>query len=125
MPRFVILRHELPSGHARSLHWDLLLESGTVLRAWALASEPLTSSETMAEQLPDHRLMYLDYEGPISGDRGTVTRWDAGDYQLQVEGPDQVVVQLCGGRLRGMLSLARSTERHFWRVSFSAAPTTG
>ena len=39
--------------------------------------------EMDAEVLPDHRLAYLDYEGPISGDRGSVTRWDRGTYDVE------------------------------------------
>lgn len=30
------------------------------------------------ERLPDHRRLYLNYEGPISGDRGEVTPVAAG-----------------------------------------------
>jgi len=25
--------------------------------------------------------VYLDYEGPVGGGRGTVTRWDGGEYE--------------------------------------------
>ena len=78
------------------------------------------------EQLPDHRLAYLEYEGPISGDRGTVSRCDAGEYALLNEGPRSLRLEMRGARLRGELSLERGgADDHFWRVSFSAAPTTG
>ena len=33
-----------------------------------------------AEASFDHRLVYLDYEGPVSGDRGRVRRVDAGTF---------------------------------------------
>jgi hypothetical protein len=67
-----------------------------------------------AEKTFDHRLMYLDYEGPISGDRGSVVRWDAGSYLLIVEESrarskrdpiDRRVIQLAGKRLEGMLEM--------------------
>ena len=73
--RFVILEHDHPF-----LHWDLLLEDGDVLKSWRLLQAPETGVSVPAEHLPDHRLMYLDYEGPVSGNRGTVTRVAGGEY---------------------------------------------
>ena len=102
-----------------------MLEWNQSLRTWAVASEPGGAIEIEAEALPDHRLAYLDYEGPISGDRGSVTRWDAGHYDLQSDCDGELKVQLCGQRLRGSLALRKEPSGHFWRVSFSAAPSTG
>ena len=79
MPRFVILRHDAPQG----LHFDLLLEASGVLRTWALPQPPDSGVEMECEALPDHRMAYLDYEGPVSGGRGTVDRWDWGTYGLE------------------------------------------
>ena len=70
MPRFVVLEHVRPEDR----HWDLMLESGDALATWALKHSPDSAQPIAAEQLPDHRLAYLDYEGPISGGRGAVTR---------------------------------------------------
>jgi DNA polymerase ligase (LigD)-like protein len=125
MPRFVVLHHDFPAGHVRRPHWDLMLEWGQSLRTWAMASEPGSATEIAAEALPDHRVAYLDYEGPLSGDRGSVTRWDVGQYHLERDREDELTIQLLGGRLRGELRLRQDTEGHFWRVSFSAAPSTG
>jgi hypothetical protein len=77
MPRYVILTHDHPF-----LHWDLMLEDGGVLRTWRLLEEPAVGRTVPAEKLPDHRLAYLDYEGPVSGDRGNVVRWDYGTYDV-------------------------------------------
>jgi hypothetical protein len=33
------------------------------------------------DRLPDHRRVYLDYEGPISGGRGEVVRVEAGTFR--------------------------------------------
>jgi len=77
--RFVILRHEVNGGS----HFDLLLElaSQELLRALQLASWPLAVGESCpAPVLPPHRRIYLDYQGPISGGRGSVTRIDAGTW---------------------------------------------
>lgn len=102
-----------------------MLQWGQSLRTWAVANEPDGAIEIEAEALPDHRLAYLDYEGPISGDRGSVTRWDAGQYDVESDRGEELKVQLRGQRLRGQLSLRQEPGGHFWRVSFSAAPSTG
>ena len=77
MPRrFVILEHDHPF-----LHWDLLLEEECSARTWRLLRKPCLGEPIASEPLPDHRLMYLDYEGVVSGDRGSVKRFLAGTYQ--------------------------------------------
>lgn len=105
MPRFVILRHDHPH-----LHWDFMLETGEVLRAWRLEREPLADAGPIAATaLADHRLMYLDYEGPVSGGRGTVTRWDAGEFLEESRGAArhgrQVRVWLLGRLASGRVVL--------------------
>ncbi len=123
--RYVILTHQLPSGGRRTTHWDLMLESGKVLRTWALADPPADEVTVVGEALPDHRTAYLDYEGPVSGDRGSVARWDEGRYEIVEEAAERLTIALDGRRLRGSLTLERQVESHFWRVSFSADPTRG
>jgi hypothetical protein len=107
MPRYVILRHDTPPGSARPLHWDFMLEAGHVLRTWALAAEPAPGQPVAAEALADHRPHYLDYEGPISGNRGTVSQWDAGTFDWLRDAADEVVVTLRGRRLVGQATLVR------------------
>lgn len=53
----------------------------------------------------DHRLIYLDYEGPISSGRGSVQRVDEGNFVWQEQGCRQVVVQVTAGHLTGVLRL--------------------
>jgi hypothetical protein len=110
MPRFVILRHETPPGRGRGLHWDLMLECGGVLRTWALAEEPEAGKSIAAEQLPDHRLDYLHYEGPVSQNRGTVSRWDNGEYKILEESPTQLTIALDGARLSATATLTKSDK---------------
>ncbi len=100
MPRFVVLTHDHPV-----LHWDLMLEQGDSLRTWRLVRPADSEGPIEAEQLPDHRLAYLDYEGPVSGDRGTVERWDAGTYEIVESIADCLVVRLTGRRLVGLAAL--------------------
>lgn len=71
--RFVILEHNHPF-----LHWDFLVEGPELATTWRLMREPCVGEPILAEPIADHRLMYLDYEGPVSGDRGHVERVLAG-----------------------------------------------
>jgi DNA polymerase Ligase (LigD) len=120
MPRFVILRHETPSGFPRESHFDLMLQRANSLRTWAMERLPALGEDVSAERLPDHRLAYLDYEGKVSGERGTVSRVDAGDYECLMESETQFVVRVSGQMVRGTLTLiAEEDETHRWRVSLS------
>ncbi len=117
MPRFVLLRHDCPPDYERPSHWDLMLESDGVLRTWALAKLPRASNDSVdAEKLADHRLAYLDYEGPVSGERGTVSRVDAGTYETLVEANDCWEIRLNGSVLRGRLALRR-TANNRWMLT--------
>ncbi len=109
MPRYVILEHDHPV-----LHWDLMLEAGDVLRTWRLAALPELGQAVAAEATFDHRLHYLDYEGPIRGNRGRVVRWDRGVFAWQLDSPEQLVVQLEGERLSGLVRLERGGEQAWW-----------
>jgi hypothetical protein len=117
MARFVILCHALPSGER---HWDFMLEFGRALRTWALSEEPAPGRDIAARTLPDHRLEYLDYEGPISEGRGDVTRWDSGDFDIEIDQPRELVVRLRGARLNGTVRLSASPEDAAqWQFSYS------
>lgn len=102
MPRFALLEHRW-----EGVHWDFLLErgDGQGLRTWAI-DEPLAPDKILAARaLPDHRLAYLDYEGAISGGRGSVRRIDRGAFQAEVWEADRVVVWLAGDQLVGRVAL--------------------
>jgi hypothetical protein len=102
MPRFVILEHDHPT-----LHWDLMLEVGERLRTWRLATAPDSAKVIPAEAIGDHRLLYLEYEGPVSGNRGRVRRWEAGNYITEEESADRLTVTLAGDRVRGKAVLRK------------------
>jgi hypothetical protein len=108
MLRFVILEHDSPQRH-----WDLLIEAGDVLRAWRLLAEPKQGVTVPAEPSFDHRKVYLDYEGPISGDRGSVTRWDVGVMSWRESQGERLCMELVGRRLQGVAVLQRTAEG--WR----------
>ena len=100
MPRFVLLEHDHPM-----LHWDFMLEWGSVIRTWRLDRIPAETATLAATTLPDHRLAYLDYEGPVSGDRGSVKRVDSGSFELLAETSEGITVRLDGEVLTGRASL--------------------
>ncbi len=110
MPRYVILEHDHPV-----LHWDLMLEMEGVLKTWRLPAPP-TEQPTEALALGDHRLAYLDYEGPVSGNRGKVHRWDAGTFRMQESTLDRWIVSLDGSRWRGNITLQHARGAT-WGVS--------
>ena len=112
MPRYVILEHDHPE-----LHWDLMLEIGEILRTWRLAAPPQAGGPVRAEPSFDHRRLYLDYEGPVSGNRGNVVAWDRGTYEAVEEAPARVVVRLSGTRLHGTATLQR-VDGGAWELAF-------
>ncbi len=114
MPRFVILRHD----DSRGVHFDFMLEAGDVLKTWALPQPPESGVEMPCEALGDHRLGYLDYEGPISGDRGSVTRWDSGVYQLVEQSMIAWVIDLQGKKLGGRVTLHRKQDEQPWQFRY-------
>lgn len=76
--RWALLRHDFPW-----LHWDFLLArpNAPAATTWRLLRTPCVNEPIAALALPDHRLLYLDYEGPVSGGRGSVQRLDGGEWQ--------------------------------------------
>jgi hypothetical protein len=128
MFRFVILRHAPPPGSPRAVHYDLMLEQDGHLRTWACDALPQSDSTTLADQLPDHRVAYLTYEGEVSGNRGSVTRVAAGEYEFLEETPQFVRIRLSSDTISGLLTIARGDGEppQRWRVSLApAAPSSG
>ena len=103
MPRFAVLAHDHPAPH-----WDLFLEAGPVLRSWRILAPFPAAAPVPAEPIGDHRLLYLDYEGPVGGGRGMVTRVDAGTFTWQADEPDRLTVRLSGSRFVGTLTIHRA-----------------
>ena len=101
MPRFALLAHDWPAPHL-----DLLLEAGPACWTWRLPKFPASGQSVPAERIADHRLAYLDHEGPVSGGRGSVSRIEEGSYELEKAAPERVVVRLHGTRCAGRLVLA-------------------
>jgi hypothetical protein len=129
MARFVLLYHDCPPSYPRSSHWDLMLESGDVLRTWALEQLPRDWSDphsrtadkclgcpaiaagnaVVAISLGDHRRDYLSLEGQLTGNRGAVIRVAAGTYSSEIELPDCWRINLASDELAGALALTRTS----------------
>jgi len=142
MPRFVLLYHDCPPHYARPSHWDLMLEDGDVLRTWALERLPCEwhaaqsrtavvhagcppiseTNEVAAQQLGDHRRDYLEYEGEMSGDRGSVSRVAAGMFTSEKDSPAGWQLSLIGDIVSGVVVLRRIplSDVH-WTLSCSPA----
>lgn len=109
---FVLLEHHTaaPPG----VHWDLLIQvpGQELLAAWRLTENPIDrAAPTPAQRLPDHRPLYLDYEGEISRNRGTVLRLDRGDAVVREYGGETITVELRGRNLCDEFVVARDADR--------------
>ncbi len=100
MARFVILEHDHPF-----FHWDLLLENGESLKSWRVRQNLLVQHVQIIERLADHRIIYLDYEGPVSGNRGTVLRWDEGELIRFDRQQESLCVELKGNKIAGAIRI--------------------
>lgn len=111
---FVVQQHA-----ARTMHYDLRLEMGGVLKSWAVPKGPSARSheKRLAVHVEDHPVEYADFEGVIPRDNygaGAVILWDQGRYRpLHTTDPlDQLAqgaleFELQGYKLRGVWMLVR------------------
>jgi hypothetical protein len=97
-----------------------MFEFGGVLRTWAVTSEPAPNTMLESDELPDHRLAYLDYEGTITGDRGIVSRWDSGTFEVVREAEGELRFVLQGRQLHGVAHFRRDPSLdQRWNITFS------
>jgi hypothetical protein len=94
-----------------------MFECGDVLRTFACLREPTTAQSLSADQIDDHRLDYLDFEGPVSGGRGDVEQWDCGVFEVLKERPDQWLLELRGRRWNGRARFTAKGDQR-WMVTF-------
>ncbi len=115
---FVVLIHdELGGGR----HFDVMIEQGESLATWRcpIAPERASAQTLTLERLPNHRRHYLTYEGPISGNRGSVARHDAGTCMVTQHDKREWEIDWKGRRLSGR-SLLRATgdAAQSWSLEF-------
>jgi DNA ligase D-like protein (predicted 3'-phosphoesterase) len=111
--RFVVQLHD-----ATTLHFDLRILIGGVLRSWAVPKGPSLDPKVrrLAVPVEDHSLSAGDYEGVRLGQaRGTgaVIIWDEGAAEVISDQPDHLSVVLHGSKLAGGFALTRTGE-HRW-----------
>ena len=129
MPRFVLLHHDCPPGYVKPSHWDFMLELDGVLRTWELNELPRAwtdpasnAQQTLsARRLADHRIAYLDYVGPLTGDRGSVTRVAAGTFETLENTPQRLVVKLAAPTMSGVVELAEMSQLNHWHLIVRAS----
>jgi hypothetical protein len=112
--RFVLLHHE---GHGTA-HFDLMLEADAALATWQFATSPSLlkpGGVLPCQRLADHRKAYLDYQGPVGGGRGTVTRAEGGGCEIISADAECWSVEILGSTWRGRFTLTRRT--HGWDMA--------
>ena len=116
--RFVIQHHRTKVGQ----HWDLMLQSGPILATWQLWRTPdsLADGPIQATKIGDHRQAFLTYEGPLTGNRGTVQIYDQGTLKWHARHEDRIVIELHGAIIQGTFVLSRSAT-HATQWTFDAS----
>ena len=84
--RCVLLRHDLSDG---TWHYDWMLQRHAAAELVTFRCHDFLpdAAAWVAERIGDHRLAYLEFEGEISGGRGSVTRVAAGRCQILIDTP--------------------------------------
>ena len=115
---------------ATTLHFDLRLEVGGVLRSWAVPKGPSMDPAVrrLAVPVDDHSLAAGEFEGVHAGSvRGTgaVIIWDEGTVEIEREEPDHLSFELAGHKLAGRFGLTRTGERSWILVKARDAVRPG
>jgi hypothetical protein len=96
-----------------------MLEDGAALLTWRLETLPVAGGEPVAAaRLGDHRLAYLDYEGPLSDNRGDVRRIDAGKFRWVERSESRLRIVLRGAALMGEL-VVESGDNGLWQLTLA------
>jgi DNA ligase D-like protein (predicted 3'-phosphoesterase) len=119
--RFVVQLHD-----ATTLHFDLRLQVGQVLRSWAVPKGPSLDPavKRLAVAVEDHSLSAGEFEGVHEGHgrgSGAVIIWDEGTAEIVREEPDHLSFALRGSKLTGRFGLTRTGERRWILVKANDA----
>ena len=113
LSRFVVQLHD-----ATTLHFDFRLQSGEVLRSWAVPKGPSLDPaiRRLAVPVEDHALSAGDFEGVHHGQlrgSGAVIIWDEGTAEILRDEPGHLSFALHGRKLAGGFALTRTGERRW------------
>jgi DNA ligase D-like protein (predicted 3'-phosphoesterase) len=108
--RFVVQQHD-----ATTLHFDLRIEDGGVLRSWAVPKGPSMDPAVrrLAVPVEDHSMAAGEFEGVHEGSTrgsGAVIIWDEGTVDLVRNEPGHLSFVLHGHKLAGGFALTRTGE---------------
>jgi DNA ligase D-like protein (predicted 3'-phosphoesterase) len=111
--RFVVQLHD-----ATTLHFDLRIQAGEVLRSWAVPKGPSLDPAVrrLAVPVEDHDLSAGEFEGVHEGQlrgSGAVIIWDEGHAEITRDDPGHLAFTLHGSKLAGGFALTRTGE-HRW-----------
>jgi bifunctional non-homologous end joining protein LigD len=111
--RFVVQLHD-----ATTLHFDVRILVGAVLRSWAVPKGPSLDPgiRRLAVPVEDHSISAGDFEGVHEGQSrgsGAVIIWDEGGAGILRDEPGHISVILSGHKLAGRFSLIRTGERRW------------
>jgi DNA ligase D-like protein (predicted 3'-phosphoesterase) len=112
-PRFVVQLHD-----ATALHFDFRLQSGDVLRSWAVPKGPSLDPgvRRLAVPVEDHSLAAGEFEGVHDGQRrgtGVVIIWDEGTADIVRDEPGHLSFILHGRKLSGGFALTRTGPKRW------------
>jgi DNA ligase D-like protein (predicted 3'-phosphoesterase) len=119
MTRFVIQQHD-----ATTLHFDVRVEMGGVLRSWAVPRGPSLDPTVrrLAVPVDDHPMQAGEFEGVHTGaTRGTgaVIIWDEGTAEVLRDDPGHLTIELRGHKLNGRFGLTRTGDARWLLVKAS------
>ena len=111
--RFVVQLHD-----ATTLHFDLRIQIGGVLRSWAVPKGPSLDPgvRRLAVPVEDHALSAGGFEGVHERQprgSGAVIIWDEGGAEILRDEPGHLSFALHGHKLSGRFGLTRTGE-HRW-----------
>jgi DNA ligase D-like protein (predicted 3'-phosphoesterase) len=111
--RFVVQLHD-----ATTLHFDLRVQAGEVLRSWAVPKGPSLDPAVrrLAVPVDDHDLSAGEFEGVHAGQlrgSGAVIIWDEGPAEVTRDEPGRLTLTLHGSKLAGGFALT-CTGEHRW-----------
>jgi DNA ligase D-like protein (predicted 3'-phosphoesterase) len=111
--RFVVQLHD-----ATTLHFDLRIQAGSVLRSWAVPKGPSLDPTVrrLAVPVEDHSLEAGEFEGVHPDARrgtGAVIIWDEGAADITRDEPGHLSFVAHGSKLTGGFALTRTGERRW------------
>jgi DNA ligase D-like protein (predicted 3'-phosphoesterase) len=111
--RFVVQLHD-----ATTLHFDLRVQAGAVLRSWAVPKGPSLDPAVrrLAVPVEDHALEAGEFEGVYPDARrgsGAVIIWDEGPAEITRDEPGHLSFVAQGSKLAGGFALTRTGQRRW------------